>query len=60
MVLKSGERSIRTALNTQTLTKSEGISSRDEYWSDFADQWFQQHIQDEQGNDMNKMMGYDD
>jgi len=51
---------LRAALDSPSLTKSDGLTARDKYWSPFAEAWFQDHICDDQGNNLNKMMGYDD
>jgi len=54
----SAESLLDCVLAQDTLTRSDGLTVRERYWSPFAEQWFAERICDIQGSDINKMIGY--
>lgn len=50
---------IQSVTGAETLTKSGKQTVRERYWSPFAEEWFAGRILDAQGNNVNKMIGYE-
>ncbi|ARU31490.1 hypothetical protein CAP31_07200 [Sulfuriferula sp. AH1] len=49
---------LKSVMGAETLTKSDGVTIRQRYWSHFAEQWFTERIHDLQGNNVNEIIGY--
>lgn len=57
-LLEDADALLKSAFGAETLTKSGQRTQRDQYWSPFAEQWFNDRITDAQGNNVNQLLGY--